>query len=80
MKYAAFCIISAGSESFVYGIQVENGTMDSKLSHILNFANSQYIDTKEPIGSKLLFLSPIRSKKGAYQLKTSLAIDSDIKR
>ena len=41
---------------------------------------TRYIDAKEPIGSKLLFLSPIRSRKGAYQLKTSLAIDSDIKR
>ena len=42
---------------------------------------SRYIDAKEPIGSKLFFLSPIRSRKGAYQLKkTCLAIDSDIKR
>ena len=38
---------------------------------------SRYIDAKEPIGSKLLFLSPICSRKGAYPLKTSLAIDSD---
>ena len=41
---------------------------------------SRYRDAKEPIGSKLLFLSPIGSRKVAYQLKTSLAIDSDIKR
>ena len=45
-----------------------------------DFENTGYIDAKEPIGSKLLFLSSIRSRKGAYQLKTSLAIDSDIKR
>ena len=44
------------------------------------YSSSRCIDAKEPIGSKLLFLSPIRSRKGAYQLKTSLAIDSDIKR
>ena len=31
---------------------------------------SRYIDVKDPIGSKLLFLSPIRSRKGAYSLKT----------
>ena len=42
--------------------------------------SSRYIDAKEPIRAKLLFLSPIRSRKGAYQLKTTLAIDSDIKR
>ena len=41
---------------------------------------TRYIDAKEPIGSNLLFLSPIPSRKGAFQLKTSLAIDSDIKR
>ena len=39
----------------------------------------RYIDAKELNGSKLLFLSPIRSRKGAYQLKTSLATDSDMK-
>ena len=44
------------------------------------YYDSRYIDAKEPIREKLLFLSPIRSRKGAYQLKTSLAIDSDIKR
>ena len=42
--------------------------------------NARYIDEKEPIREKLLFPSPIRSRKGAYQLKTTLAIDSDIKR
>ena len=31
--------------------------------------SSRYIEANEPIGSKLLFLSPIRSRKGAYQLK-----------
>ena len=41
---------------------------------------TRYIDAKEPIREKLLFPSPIRSRKGAYQLKTTLAIDSDIKR
>ena len=41
---------------------------------------SRYIDAKEPIREKLLFPSPIRSRKGAYQLKTTLAIDSDNKR
>ena len=30
----------------------------------------RYIDAKEPIREKLLFLSPIRSRKGAYQPKT----------
>ena len=41
---------------------------------------TRYIDAKEPIRAKLLFLSPIRSRKGAFQLKPTLAIDSDIKR
>ena len=41
---------------------------------------SRYIDAKEPVGSKLLFPSPIRSRKGAYRLETSLAIDGDIKK
>ena len=31
---------------------------------------SRYIDAKEPIREKLLFLSPIRSRKGAYPPKT----------
>ena len=30
----------------------------------------RYIDAKEPIREKLLFLSPIRSRKGAYPPKT----------
>ena len=42
-------------------------------------SSARYIDAKEPIRAKLLFLSPIRSRKGAYQLKTTLVIDSDIK-
>ena len=33
-------------------------------------ASTPYIDVKDPIHSKLLFLSPIRSRKGAYSLKT----------
>ena len=42
--------------------------------------NAWNIDAKELIGSKLLFLSPVRSRKSAYRLKTSLGIDSGIKR
>ena len=45
-----------------------------------SFTISRYIDVKDPIGSKLLFLSPIRSRKGAYPLKTIILRDSDIKR
>ena len=32
--------------------------------------SARYIDVKDPIGSKLLFLSPICSREGAYSLKT----------
>ena len=46
----------------------------------LEGAFPRYIDVKDPIGSKLLFLSPIRSRKGAYPLKTIILRDSDIKR
>ena len=56
---------------------------DKKLDKVLSKFEiycTRYIDAKEPIREKLLFLSPIRSRKGAYQLKTTLAIDSDIKR
>ena len=49
-------------------------------SYLSESSIARYIDANEPIREKLLFLSPIRSRKGAYQLKTSLAIDSDIKR
>ena len=49
-------------------------------THVDASDGSRYIDANEPIGSNLLFLSPICSRKGAYQLKTSLAIESDIKR
>ena len=31
---------------------------------------ARYIDVKDPIRSKLLFLIPIHSRKGAYPLKT----------
>ena len=33
-----------------------------------NVSITRYIDAKELMGSKLLFLSPIRSRKGAYQM------------
>ena len=33
---------------------------------------SRYIDAKEPIREKLLFLSPIRSRKGAYPPKQDM--------
>ena len=49
-------------------------------SDTINGHRSRYIDVKDPIGSKLLFLSPIRSRKGAYPLKTTILRDSDIKR
>ena len=42
--------------------------------------STRYIDVKDPIGSKLLFLGPIRPRKGAYPLKTIILRDSDIKR
>ena len=35
-------------------------------------AFSRYIVAKEPIRSNLLFLSPIRSRKGVYSLKNNL--------
>ena len=35
-----------------------------------NQASTRYIDAKEPIHVELLFLSPIRSRKGAYPPKT----------
>ena len=32
--------------------------------------STRYIEVKDPISSELLFLSPIRSRKGTYSLKT----------
>ena len=46
----------------------KQGVNDSTLKRAIT--NSRYIDVKDPIGSKLLFLSPIRSRKGTYSLKT----------
>ena len=47
---------------------------------LMSLTKQRYIDEKDPIGSKLLFLSHIRSRKGAYLLKTIILRDSDIKR
>ena len=47
--------------------------MIDSFSHILATTCKcilRYIDAKEPIRENLLFLSPIRSRKGAYQPKT----------
>ena len=75
MKYQVlFGLIKQGRDFKCCMLQIVWGALR------INYMYTRYIDAKELIGSKLLFLSPIRSRKGAYQVKTSLAIDSDIKR
>ena len=84
---AAFFLLSGRSLSFNNAmITLTSARLSARIVELASddritlVLNTRYIDAKEPIRAKLLFLSPIRSRKGAYQLKTTLAIDSDIKR
>ena len=67
-------ITRVGNVIFIYYPIRCGVTKASALELILIVQLTWYIDAKEPIREKLLFLSPIRSGKGAYQQKTSLAI------
>ena len=80
-------LIFFSDRSFRDTIRISNSLDPDVLLGLIQFKTgckgglyTRYIDAKEPIREKLLFPSPILSRKGAYQLKTTFAIDSDIKR